>query len=501
MKNRHTLMVNSIILFALASISSFALLTAEQKPNVIMILTDDQGWGDLSLNGNKNLSTPNIDSLAHQGAMFDRFYVCPVCSPTRAEVLTGRYHQRSGVYSTSAGGERLNIKEKTLADAFLAAGYKTAAYGKWHNGMQGPYHPNARGFEEFYGFCSGHWGNYFSPMLEHNGKIVTGEGFLVDDLTNKAMTFMEENREKPFFVYLPYNTPHSPMQVPDLYWKKFKNHPLPQRSQKRENLDHTRAALAMCENIDWNVGRLLNKIDQLELKENTLVIYFSDNGPNGHRWIGDMKGKKGNTDEAGVRTPMLMRWPAGIRAGTQVTPICSAVDLVPTLMDICGLKTPGPLPLDGFNLLPLLKGKPNAQEGRIIVNAWNKNRSARNQRFRMTRPGKLYDMIKDPGQTIDVKSKHPEVAATMKFAMNEVYKDLVLLNKDTDKRPFYITYPKSQITQIPARDGSSKGNIKRSNRHPNSSYYTNWIHVDDAITWEAQSAWAGDYRAEIYYSC
>jgi arylsulfatase A-like enzyme len=150
----------------------FCSLFLSAKPNVVVFLTDDQGWGDLSLNGNLDLSTPNVDSLARDGASFDRFYVCPVCSPTRAEFLTGRYHPRSGVYSTSAGGERLDLDETTIADLFKSAGYRTGAFGKWHNGMQFPYHPNGRGFQEYYGFCSGHWGNYFSPQLERNGKLV-----------------------------------------------------------------------------------------------------------------------------------------------------------------------------------------------------------------------------------------------------------------------------------------------------------------------------------------
>ncbi|MEO2005212.1 MAG: sulfatase-like hydrolase/transferase, partial [Candidatus Poribacteria bacterium] len=167
--------------------------SAGKRPNVLVVLTDDQGWGDLSLNGNQNLSTPNIDGLAKVGARFERFFVCPVCSPTRAEFLTGRYHSRSGVYSTSSGGERFDVDERTVADAFQAAGYATGAFGKWHSGMQHPYHPNSRGFDEFYGFCSGHWGDYFSPMLEHNGEIVRGEGFLADDLTDKVMAFMEKN--------------------------------------------------------------------------------------------------------------------------------------------------------------------------------------------------------------------------------------------------------------------------------------------------------------------
>ena len=190
----------------------------ERPPNVIVILTDDQGWGDLGMNGNTKIRTPHIDALAQQGAVVERFYVSPVCSPTRAEFLTGRYHVRSGVYSTSEGGERIDLDETTIAEHFKANGYATAAFGKWHSGTQGPYHPNNRGFEEFYGFTSGHWGNYFSPMLDHNGEIVTGNGFLPDDLTDHALEFIESHKDAPFFVYVPYNTPHSPMQVPDQWW-------------------------------------------------------------------------------------------------------------------------------------------------------------------------------------------------------------------------------------------------------------------------------------------
>jgi arylsulfatase A-like enzyme len=262
------------------------------NPNVIVILTDDQGWGDLSVHGNTNISTPNIDRLASQGMAFDRFYVCPICSPTRAEFMTGRYNPRTGVKSASRGEERMDLDETTIFEDFKAAGYQTAAFGKWHNGMQPPYHPNARGIDEYYGFCSGHWGHYYSPMLEHNGQIVTGEGFVIDDFTSRAMEYIEQHQEDSFFVYLPYCTPHSPMQVPDRWWDKFANHDLPLRARKdqQENLPHARAALAMCENIDWNVGRLLNKLDDLGIANNTIVIYFSDNGPNGYRWNGDMKG-------------------------------------------------------------------------------------------------------------------------------------------------------------------------------------------------------------------
>ena len=256
--------------------------TANKKPNIVVILTDDQGWGDLSVNGNSNLLTPNIDTLARDGITFDQFYVCQVCAPTRAEFLTGRYHTRGGVHGVTRGYERLNPEEKTIADTFKAAGYATAAFGKWHNGTQHPYHPNARGFDEFYGFCSGHWGNYFDPILEHNGRTVRGDGFIIDDLTNHALDFIRQSRNRPFFCYLAYNTPHSPMQVPDRFFEKFESAELGLRNRdpEKEYIAHSRAALAMCENIDWNVGRVLEKLGELDLANIPLVSTKALDGVN-----------------------------------------------------------------------------------------------------------------------------------------------------------------------------------------------------------------------------
>ena len=343
-------------------------LHAADRPNIVVILTDDQGWGDLSIHGNTGIHTPNIDRMAQEGAQFDRFFVSPVCSPTRAEFLTGRHFVRTGVYSTSAGGERINPDETMISEVFKQAGYRTAAFGKWHSGMQFPYHPNARGFDEFYGFCSGHWGNYFSPMLEHNNQLVKGKGFVVDDFTERAMEYIEKHRDEPFFVYLPYNTPHSPMQVPDRWWNKFKDMKLPPDHPKvsAKYLEHTRAAFAMCENIDWNVGRLLTKLDELKLADNTIVLYFCDNGPNGNRFNGGMRGRKGSTDEGGVRSPLFVRWPARIKAGTKVPQISSVMDLLPTLADMAGVKVSGTKPLDGISVAPLLLGTAEHWENRTL---------------------------------------------------------------------------------------------------------------------------------------
>ena len=483
---------------------SLATANAATRPNVIVILTDDQGWGDLSIHGNSVISTPNIDRMARDGAQFDRFFVSPVCSPTRAEFLTGRHHVRSGVYSTSAGGERVNADETMIGEIFQRAGYRTAAFGKWHSGMQYPYHPNARGFEEFYGFCSGHWGNYFSPMLEHNNEMVTGKGFIIDDLTNRAMDYIEEHREDPFFVYLPYNTPHSPMQVPDRFWNKFKDLELPADHPKQNDkqLNHTRAAFAMCENIDWNVGRLLAKLDDLKLAENTIVLYFCDNGPNGDRYNGGMRGRKGSTDEGGVRSPLFVKWPAKIKPGTVIPHISSAMDLLPTLADLADIPVTGTKPLDGISVAPLLLGTADNWKPRTLVHHWNGRVSVRTQQYRLDFKGNLYDLPADPGQNQEINSQKPKVAAKLKKIADEFSTEMLgKLGKKFDDRPFVIGHPDAVRTQIPARDGVAHGNIERSNKFPNDSFFRNWTSKDDAITWDTEVGQTGTYKVEIFYTC
>ncbi|MEM6278043.1 MAG: arylsulfatase [Verrucomicrobiota bacterium] len=493
--------MKALVLLCLILTPFFAL---SEQPNVIVILTDDQGWGDLSINGNSNLSTPHIDSLATDGASFDRFYVSPVCSPTRAEFLTGRYHQRGGVYSTSAGGERLDLDEVTIGDTFQAAGYRTGAFGKWHNGMQYPYHPNGRGFDEFYGFCSGHWGHYYSPMLERNGTVVKGEGFVVDDFTDKAIDFIEESGDEPFFVYLPYNTPHSPMQVPDEFWDKFQNKELAMRHRDPEKEDdlHLRAALAMCENIDWNVGRILEALDEKGLTENTIVMYFCDNGPNGWRWNGGMSGRKGSTDEGGVRSPMLIRWPAKIAAGTEVTTMGSAIDLLPTLAEMTGVELISEKPLDGLSLAELLYGEEPSDElaDRAIFSGWKTRTSVRTPRFRLSANGSLYDMIEDPGQNKDVSAEFPEKYAKLKKKLKKWTEEMVE-ELGTDERPFVIAHPGHAWTQVPARDAIPHGNIERSNKFPNDSFFSKWVSTEDSITWVAEVAKEGKFEVELYYTC
>lgn len=477
-----------------------------KRPNVVVILTDDQGWGDLSLHGNPDISTPNIDAMAKAGAEVEHFYVCAVCSPTRAEFLTGRYHNRMGVYSTSTGGERFAADEQTIADAFQQNGYATAAYGKWHSGMQYPYHPNARGFDDYYGFCSGHWGNYYSPMLEHNGRIVKGKGFIIDDLTNHAIEFINQHHDEPFFVYLPFNTPHSPMQVPDAYWEKFKDKEITpdpaKENQKKANLDHTRAALAMCENIDANVGRLIQHLEKSDLAEDTIVVYFSDNGPNGARFNGGMRGRKGSTHEGGLRSPCLIRYPRKIAGGTKVKRISAAIDLLPTLAEFASLKLKSPKPLDGVSIAPLLRNEKVGWQDRKLFSTWNRKVSVRTSQYRKQLGGALYDIQRDPREQKDISGQEPKVAAELEAAMKQwTAENPAKSSRDQEQRPITLGHPDAVHHQLPARDAVSHGEIKRSNRFPNCTYMTNWISTEDRITWDLDVLGSGEFDVQMYYAC
>ncbi len=493
-----------------------------RPPNVVIFLADDAGWGDYGINGNQMVRTPSIDSIGRGGAQFDRFYVCAVCAPTRAEFLTGRYHPRGGVRGVSTGLERLNTDEKTIADAFKARGYATGAFGKWHNGSQWPYHPRARGFDEYVGHTSGHWGEYFDAEIEDNGRMVRTPGYIVDVCTDRAIGFIEKNRAQPFLCYVPFTTPHSPWAVPEKDWARWKGRELSQFSTdpKAEDPDHTRAALAMVENQDANVGRILQKLDQLGLRENTIVLYFSDNGPNSWRWNGGMKGRKASVDEGGVRSPLLIQWPARIKPGTVVRDIAGAIDLLPTLTALAGVPRVGSKPLDGSDLSPLILGAAAPWPERMIFSHQNGNVSVRTPRYRLDPRGALFDMVADPGQRSDVAAAQPVVAAKLKQAVTDWRKDVLgttevpdagnakSKGKGTvgqlvlpDNRAFSVGYREFPWTPLPARDGVPHGGVRRSSTAPNSSYFVDWKTKQDRITWDIEVHTAGFYDVAIDYTC
>jgi arylsulfatase A-like enzyme len=508
--NRRSLVLALLLLLLLPGFCDNAL----GKPNVVIFLADDAGWGDYTHSGNTQVRTPHIDSIAHDGVSLDRFFVCPVCSPTRAEFFTGRYHPRGGVRGVSTGYERLNLDEKTFADAFKAAGYATGAFGKWHNGSQWPYHPKARGFDEYFGYTSGHWGEYFDAPLEENGRMIRTKGYIVDVCTERAINFIEKHKDGPFLCYVPFTTPHSPWAAPEEEWQRFKNKAITQTATNpaREVADETRCVLAMMENQDANVGRVLAKLREHKLEENTIVLYFSDNGPNSARWNGGMKGVKAGTDEGSVRSVCYIRWPAKLPAGHTVTQIAGAIDLLPTLTALAGIPRAGDRPLDGRDLTPLLTTENVEWPERMIFSTWGGNVSVRTQTQRLDQNGKLFDMIADPGQTTPINATQPERVAQLLGAVKAWRREMFgsseelktkpgVARNGVDPRPLPVGYREFPITMLPARDGEPRGGVKRSSGAPNCSYFVNWKSPSDSMVWLVDVHTAGRYEAAIDYTC
>jgi hypothetical protein len=319
---------------------------------------------------------------------------------------------------------------------------------------------------------------------------------------------MSAHKDQPFLCYFPANTPHSPMQVPDSFYSKFANAPIQLRSSKPgdEDLDHTRAALAMCENLDWNVGRLLDHLVQLGVADHTVVLYFSDNGPNGWRWNDGMKGRKGSVDEGGVRVPCLFRWPGKIPAAIRIPQIASSIDLLPTLADLAGIPLPAGHSLDGRSLRPLLTAAnpdavawPSRDLFQVSPGGKVPQVSVRSQQFRLDPLGALFDMVADPNQTRDVSAQHPAEKERLRNLAHEFAAGLPSGFGRPDPRPYTVGY--SDFTPLPARDGTPQGTVRRSGRAPNCSYFTNWTKPEDDVTWDIEVGRPGRYEVEIYYAC
>ena len=292
------------------------------------------------------------------------------------------------------------------------------------------------------------------------------------------------------------------MQVPDKWWEKFDGKQLTAKASlpDDEKLDHTRAALAMCENLDWNVGRIISIIEKLQLRRNTIVVYFSDNGPNGHRWNGGMKGIKGSNDEGGVRVPLMVSWPGRIESHTRISQNAAAIDLAPTLVDLAGIKWNAIMPIDGISLRPLLLGEESDWPQRVIFSHWNGQTAARRDRFLLDSQHRLFDLSKDPSQSRDIGSKNPGLLRQLDTARVEWSQEMQLA-KLRSPRPFVVGHPDAKRTQLPARDAECHGQIKRSSEHANCSYFTNWTRLSDSITWNVEVSTPGKYRAEVHYTC
>ncbi len=485
--------------------SSHSVAQAAVSPNVLLILTDDQGWGDVTSHGNGKIDTPTMDRIAKEGARFDRFYVSPVCAPTRASLMTGRYHLRTGVHGVTRGYETMRSDEVTLAEVLKQAGYATGCFGKWHNGAHYPENPNGQGFDEFLGFCAGHWNNYFNTQLEHNGKMINTTGYMADVLADAAMQFMETNKDHPFFCYVPFNMPHSPFQVADKYFDKY----------KARGLDNKLACVyGMCEEIDDNIARLLKKLEDLKLAENTIVIFMSDNGPNTERYNGEMKGRKGSVHEGGVRVPFFIRWPGHIQPGSTVPQIASHIDLLPTLVDLCGLPTPKTKPLDGVSLAPLLRGQTNNWPERLIFSHQFRANdvkpapgSVRSQQYRAANLGKkweLYDMGADPKQEHDLAEQLPDVTKKLSAAYDAWYQDVT--KGGFEPIPTKIGYAGWHEVTVQGHEAflepaNKQGISYNGNAGWANDWIDNWTSTNAYPWWPIEVVEAGRYEITLMYTC
>ncbi len=500
--HRYTLWIGGVVLAGLLlSLASFRLTHDHRPPNVLFILTDDQGWGDLSLHGNPYVKTPHLDQLARDGARFERFFVSPLCAPTRASLLTGRYHLRTGTVSVTGGWERMNADEQTLAEVFRQNGYATGCFGKWHNGEHYPEDPNGQGFDEFLGFCAGHWNNYFDTELQHNDQMVPTHGFITDVLTEAAIGFIEKKRNKPFFCYLPYNAPHSPFQVPDRYFAKYKAMGLD---------DHNACVYGMVENMDDNIGRLLARLRQLNLIQNTIVVFATDNGPNGPRFNGGMKGIKGQVDEGGVRVPLFVRWPGHIQPGTVIRPIAAHVDLLPTLTELCGLPAGNSKPLDGRSWAAALRGDAAdvAPDRRLFTHVAasvhgtlraepGAVRTAQYRLVLQNGQARLFNLTADPGQVADIAAREPQQVSNLRRDYDRWFADVsAALTAD---RPIPVA-ARRVLLQAPEARFVGDVRYKQGNGWAN-DYFTHWQSTQDSISWTVTVDRPRRYGVYLQHTC
>jgi arylsulfatase A len=489
--------ITSCIIAVAASLSGCSGPSAVTRPNIVIFLADDMGWGDVNANGNTLISTPVLNKLKSESLTLDRFYVCPLSAPTRAEMLTGRYFLRTGVSSVTRGYENMRTNEVTVAEVLKENGYATGCFGKWHNGRYWPQHPNRQGFDEYAGFPVGHLGYYFNAFYLHNDEEKQSEGYSSNYFTEKAIDFISRNKNNSFLCYIPYNVPHSPFQVPEKYFNKYHS----------EGLDSTLSSVyGMVENMDENIGLVLKKLEDLSLSENTIIIFFSDNGPNTDRYNGGMKGRKGSVDEGGIRVPFYIKWPGKIKPGMS-RQLAQDIDIMPTLLGLCGIKYNPQLPFDGIDLSKHIRGRA-AESDRLILSRQGNlpveacNSSVRNNRYRLVitrRDTLLFDLERDPSQKVNIFKSEIEAGKRLLSELVKLNEELVSAYEPVTTIEAGFVAEKSFT--LPVQDAILSGNIKYSSIHPNQSHTQNWISTGDSIYWKLDVKDAGRFRIEMQYGC
>jgi arylsulfatase A-like enzyme len=469
------------------------------QPNVILIVTDDQGFGDLGCHGNPVLETPNLDRLHNESVRFTDFHVDPTCAPSRGALLTGKYAHRAGVWHTIAGGNHLRASEVTMADVFKASGYRTGLFGKWHLGSNYPYRPMDRGFDEWLGQGDGGTGttdDWFdndrvNDHYWHNGERVQRDGYAPDVFFDAAIDFISKNEQndQPFFAYLATYMPHTPHTLPDQSWtKKYDTQVSKEEAYFFAGIDR----------IDQNIGRLRQVLEESGKAENTILIFMSDNGGTAgvKLFNAGMRGRKTQVYDGGHRVPFFMHWPKGkLKHGTDVSDLTAHIDLLPTLIDLCELSLERSADFDGRSFKQQLFQPDSALPERTLFvevqrtfepKPWAKT-AGMTKRWRLVNNKELYDMSKDPGQETNVIKQHPEVARTIRDA-HKAYWQRVSPG-DRDKPRFIVGHPKDPETFLQPADWYlssvpwNHANVAEGKKHIGA--------------WDIAIAEAGTYRFEV----
>ena len=438
---------------------------AAERPNVVVIMSDDQGGGDYGFIGNDIIRTPELDAMHQRSGFLSRFYVSPVCAPTRASLMTGRYNYRTRCIDTFVGRAMMDSDEVTMAEFLREAGYRTGIYGKWHLGDNYPLRAMDQGFQDSLVHRGGGIGQpsdpigaegkYTDPTLFKNGVETPMKGYCTDIYFDAAMEFISKSAKdgQNFFTYIATNAPHGPFHdVPQKLYEEYLEtdfSPIlvdklkPER--RKQELDKLARIAAMITNIDENVGQLFRKLDALGIRENTIVVYLNDNGPNTMRFVGDMRGMKTNVDDGGIRSPLLFHWPAKVSARKTSDALCAHIDVLPTILDACDVEVPAGHKIDGRSFLPLLTGNDaNWPTRQVVLQTHRGNAPQRFHHFalhehpwKLVHPSgfgnesfhgepklQLYDLSKDARQQNNVAAEHPEVFRRLKAGYESWFADV-----------------------------------------------------------------------------
>jgi len=456
--------MRKFLLMILACGFSFASIAQKNiHPNVILIITDDQGYGDLGISGNSLIKTPVIDRFAKQSLRFNDFHVSPVCAPTRSSLMTGRYSLRTGIRDTYNGGATMASSEITIAEILKQAGYRTGLFGKWHLGDNFPSRPMDQGFDESLMHLSGGMGqvgdvttyfqkdsSYFNPVLWKNGQKESFKGYCSDIFAANAIQFIEKNKSNPFFCYLSFNAPHTPLQVPEYYDQMYKNvdpsieferkNPMHLKMTEKDKED-ARKVYGMVSNIDDNIGKLLKKIADLGIEENTIIIFMTDNGPQQLRYTAGMRDKKGSVYNGGTRVPFFLKYPALSKESKVIETMSAHFDVLPTLSELCHVDLPKDRKIDGKSLVPLIKGKKVDWSDRSLFSYWTRKypelyNSMAIQKAEYKLVGQtnynasiedfeLYHLKNDPEELHNIVKENKAIALKLKAELDLIYQDLI----------------------------------------------------------------------------